>query len=404
MRAAIAIAAMLWAALMPSLMAAQDHPIRIGVLDDQSGPYADLSGLGSVTAAELAVADVGRVLGRRVEILSADHQNKADVGGAIARRWIDVDDVDMITGLSNTSVALAVRNVARAANKIDIVSGGGASDLTGKYCSPTSFHWVYDSYALAKIIGGATVKTGSDTFFTVAADYAFGAAMARDGSRFAEAAGGKPMGMIRAPLNTSDYSSFILQAQSSRAKVIMLAIAGTDLINFIKQAAEFGVMASGQKLASYIMFVNDVHALGLKAAQGSLLAEAFYWDQDDEARAFSKRFFSRRNAMPNSIQAGVYSAVKHYLTAVQSAGTTEGPAVAAKMRELPVEDFMTKGGQVRLDGRMLRDFFLFETKTPAESTSEWDLMKPIKRVSGDETFRPLYEGECPLVSAGEVKN
>ena len=391
-------------AVLPHAAWSQEPPLRIGILEDQSGPYADVSGQGSVAAAQMAVADFGPVLGRKVEILTADHMNKADAGVAIAKRWIDVDGVEMITGLGNTAVALAVRGVTSSSGKVDIVTGSGSSDFTGKACTPTSFHWVYDSFGLAKTIGTATIRSGADSFFMIAADYAFGTAMSRDGSRFAEAAGGKSMGRIRVPLNTSDYSSFIIQAQGSGAKAIMLAIAGQDLINFIKQAHEFHVNENGQKLASFVTFINDIHALGLDVVQGLLSSEAFYWDLNDDTRAFGKRFLAVRKKMPNSMQAGVYSAVKHYLTAVQAAGTTDGKAVAAKMRELPVNDFMTTNGKVREDGRMLRELYLFQAKTPAESKGEWDVMKPIQKLSGEEAFRPLSESECPLIKAAQAKN
>lgn len=383
---------------------AAEPPLRIGVLEDMAGPYADVSGPGSVAAAKMAAEDFGPVLGRKVEIVSADHQNKADVGVAIARRWLDVEGVDMITGLGNSAVALAVRNIASGKGKIDIVTSAGTSDLTGKACTPTSFHWVYDSYALAKTIGAETVRSGGNPYFMVLADYAFGTAMSRDATRFANEAGGKSLGEVRVPLNTPDLSSFILQAQASRAKAIMLAIAGSDLNNFIKQAAEFRLVESGQRLASFISYVNDVHALGLKTTQGLLLAEAFYWDLNDDTRAFSKRFHAQLKKMPNSMQAGVYSAVKHYLTAVQAAGTTEPGKVAAKMRELPINDFMTKNGRAREDGRVLRNFYLFETRSPADSKGEWDVLKPIQTLSGDEAFRPLSESECSLVKAASAKN
>ena len=390
--------------LLSTVAWSEEPPLKIGVLEDMSGPYADVSGQGSVIAARMAVEDFGPVLGRKVEIISADHLNKADTGVAIAKRWIDVDGVEMITGLGNTAVALAVRGVTASTGKVDIVTGSGSSDLTGKACSATGFHWVYDSFALAKTVGTATIRSGADTYFMVAADYAFGTAMSRDAARFAEAAGGKALGSVRVPLNTPDFSSFILQAQASKAKTVMLAIAGTDLINFIKQAHEFQLNEAGQKLASFVTFVNDIHAIGLDSVQGLLSSEAFYWDLNDDTRAFSKRFFAIAKKMPNSMQAGVYSGVKHYLTAVRTAGTTDGKKVAAKMRELPVNDFMTANGKIRADGRMLRDLYLFETKSPKESKGEWDLLKPVEKLSGEEAFRPLSESECPLVKGVQAKN
>lgn len=404
MRRAFKLMTVLAMQILPLQVVAAEPPLRIGVLEDMSGPYADVSGPGSVLAAKLAAEDFGPVLGRKVEIVSADHQNKADIGVSIAKRWLDLDGVEMITGLGNSAVALAVRNTYSSKGKIDIATAPGSSDLTGKACTPTSFHWVYDSYALAKTIGAETVRSGGNPYFMVVADYAFGTAMSRDATRFASEVGGKSLGEVRVPLNTPDLSSFILQAQTSRAKAIMLAIAGSDLNNFIKQAAEFRLFESGQKLASFISYVNDVHGLGLKVTQGLLLAEAFYWDLNDDTRAFSKRFHGQLGKMPNSMQAGVYSAVKHYLTAVQAARTTASAEVVAKMREIPINDFMTKNGRAREDGRVLRDFYLFEAKAPSESKGEWDLLKLLRTLPGDEAFRPLSESECPLIKAGQAKN
>ncbi|HMN70464.1 MAG TPA: ABC transporter substrate-binding protein [Rhodoblastus sp.] len=382
----------------------EDGPIKIGVLEDMSGPYADVSGPGSVIAARLAAEDFGPALGRKVEILAADHANKADIGTAIAKRWFDVDKIDMIVGMGNSAVALAVRGVASSKGVVDINTSAGTGDLTGKACSPTSFHWVYDTYALAKTIGTATIRSGADTFFMIAADYNFGTIMAQDTTKFATAAGGKSVGGVRVPLNTADFSSYILQAQSARAKAIMLAIAGQDLINFIKQSNEFNVVKSGQKLASFVTFVNDVHALGLNVTQGLLTAEAFYWDLNDDTRRFSRRFQQVAKKMPNSMQAGVYSAVTHYLKAVKAVGGTDGKLVAAKMRELPVDDFMTKNAKVREDGRVMRDFYLFQAKAPQDSKGEWDLLAPIEKLPDGEAFRPLAESECPLVKAAVTKN
>ncbi|MCA6123182.1 ABC transporter substrate-binding protein [Bradyrhizobium sp. WSM 1704] len=389
--------------LSASVARSEERVLKIGVLDDMSGPYADLSGQGSVIAAKLAVEDFGAGLGRKIEIVSADHMNKADAAVAIAKRWIEAEGVEMITGLSNSAVALAARNVASSNGKIDIVVNAGSSDLSGKACTPTSFHWVYDSYGLAKTVGMATIRSGADTFYQVLVDYAFATAMGRDGSRFAEAAGGKPVGSVRVPLNTADYSSFILQAQSSKAKAILLALAGADFINFVKQAHEFGITDSGQKLASFITYANDIHSLGPKTAQGLLSSEAFYWDLDDKTRAFSKRFFAAAKKMPNSMQAGVYSAVMHYLKAVQAAGTTDAKQVVAKMRELPVNDFMTDNGHVREDGRLPRPMYLFQAKSPKESAGDWDILKPIEKLSAEEATRPLSESECPLVKDVQAK-
>jgi len=383
--------------------AAQDtKPVKIGVLEDMSGVYADITGPGSVAAAELAIADFGpTVLGRKIELLSADHQNKADVGAGVARRWIDVENIDLITGIGNSSVALAVRNLTREAKKVDIVTSAGVNDLTGKACSPTGFHWVYNTYSLSKTVASASVRAGGDTLYFVAADYAFGAALARDGARFAEEAGGKVLGTVRAPLNSADFSSFILQAQSSKAKNITLALAGNDLVNFVRQASEFNVVQQGQSLSAMIMFVNDIHAIGLKVAQGLYLAETFYWDMNDDTRAFAKRFFEKRKAMPNGMQAGVYSAVKHYLTAVKAAGTTDSAAVAAKIRELPVNDFFSENVKVREDGRAMRNMHLFQVKKPDASKSDWDLLTRVDTLKDGAAFEPLSEGGCPLVAGAK---
>ncbi|MFT4118045.1 ABC transporter substrate-binding protein [Bradyrhizobium sp.] len=383
--------------------AAQDaKPVKIGVLEDMSGVYADITGPGSVAAAELAIADFGpTVLGRKIELLSADHQNKADVGSGVARRWIDVDNIDLITGIGNSSVALAVRNLTREAKKIDIVTSAGVNDLTGKACSPTGFHWVYNTYSLSKTVASASVRAGGDTLFFVAADYAFGAALARDGARFAEEAGGKVLGTVRAPLNSADFSSFILQAQTSKAKNITLALAGNDLVNFVRQASEFNVVQQGQSLSAMIMFVNDIHAIGLKVAQGLYLAETFYWDMNDDTRSFAKRFYEKRKAMPNGMQAGVYSAVKHYLTAVKAAGTTDSAAVAAKIREIPVNDFFSENVRVREDGRAMRNMHLFQVKKPDASKSDWDLLTRVDTLKDGAAFEPLSEGGCPLVAGAK---
>jgi branched-chain amino acid transport system substrate-binding protein len=382
--------------------AQESKPLRIGVLEDMSGVYADITGQGSVVAAELAIADFGpTVLNRKIELVSADHQNKADVGGGIARRWLDVDDVEMITGIGNSSVALAVRNLTRQKKQIDIVTSASPNDLTGKACSPTGFHWVYNTYALAKTVASASVKAGGDSLFFVAADYAFGNSLAKDGARFAEEAGGKVIGTVRAPLNSPDFSSFLLQAQASKAKNIGMAMAGQDVVNFIKQAAEFRIVEQGQGLLAMIMFINDIYAIGPKTTQGLYFAETFYWDADDETRAFAKRFFERRKAMPNGMQAGVYSAVKHYLNAVKAAGTTDATAVADKMRATPVNDFFSKNVRIREDGRVLRDVHLFLVKKPEDSKALWDLMTLVKTVKGEDAFQPLAESECALVASSK---
>lgn len=389
-----------FAALLVGGAAGAAEPLKIGVLEDMSGVYADITGEGSVAAAELAIADFGgEVLGRKIELVSADHQNKADIGSTTARRWYDNDGVEMITGIGNSAVALAVREVARDKGKIDISTSAAIKKLTNEACSPTGFHWVYDTYSLAKSVASASVKAGGDKVFFVGADYAFGHALAEEGGKFARQAGGEVVGEVFAPLSTSDYSSFVLQAQGSGANNVGLALAGGDLVNFIKQASQFAVVEQGQNLSAFIFFIQDVHALTLPIAKGLYMSESFYWDLTPETRAFAERFYERTGKMPNSLQAGVYSAVNHYLKAVQEAGTTEAAAVAEKMRELPVNDFYTKNAVVRADGRVMRDMYLFEVKAPEASSGEWDLMELIATVPGEEAFQPLAESNCPLVAA-----
>ena len=378
---------------------AQSPPLRIGVLNDQSGMYADLSGPGSVVAATMAAEDAGgTVLGRKIEVLTGDHQNKADVGAAIAAQWYDTQGVSAIVDVPVSSVALAVQDVARNRHKIVMFSGAGSSDLTGKACSPTGFAWTFDTIALANGTGSAIVKAGGDTWFFLTADYAFGTAAEHDVSDVVRANGGRVVGAVRIAMSTTDFSSFLLQAQASHAKIIGLANAGSDLINAIKQAAEFGIVTAGQKLAGLLVFISDVHSLGLQTAQGLQLTESFYWDLNDATRAFSDRFAARTGGKrPTMVQAGVYSAVAHYLKAVAKAGTDDGPAVADAIRAIPVDDFMTDHAAVRIDGRVLRDFYLFEVKSPAESNGPWDLYKLIRRISAQDAVRPLAQGGCPLV-------
>ncbi|MGI4799918.1 MAG: ABC transporter substrate-binding protein [Janthinobacterium lividum] len=378
---------------------AQSPPLRIGVLNDQSGMYADLSGPGSVVAATMAAEDAGgTVLGRKIEVLTGDHQNKADVGAAVAAQWYDTQGVSAIVDVPVSSVALAVQDVARKRQKIVMFSGAGSSDLTGKACSPTGFAWTYDTIALANGTGSAIVKAGGDTWFFLTADYAFGTAAEHDVSEVVRANGGRVVGAVRIAMSTTDFSSFLLQAQASHAKIIGLANAGSDLINAIKQASEFGIVAAGQKLAGLLVFISDVHSLGLQTAQGLQLTESFYWDQNDGTRAFADRFAARTGGKrPTMVQAGVYSAVAHYLKAVAKAGTDDGPAVADAIRAIPVDDFMTDHVAVRIDGRVLRDFYLFEVKSPAESKGPWDLYKLIRRIPAQDAVRPLAQGGCPLV-------
>ena len=373
-----------------------DDLVKVGVLDDMSGVYADLTGPGGVAAVRMAVEDFGgKVLGKPIEVVFADHQNKVDVAAASGREWFDVARVDMITGLGNSAVALAIQQLARDKNKISLVSGAASTDLTGKSCSPNGAHWTYDTYALAKGTGTAVVKDGGDSWFFLTADYAFGHSLESNTSNVVKGAGGKVLGAVRHPLNTPDFSSFLLQAQGSGAKVIGLANAGGDTINAIKQAGEFGI-TKNQKLAGLLVTITDVHGVGLQAAQGLLFTEAFYWDQNDETRAWSKRFMERHRNAPTMIQAGMYGATLHYLKAVDAAGTDDPKAVIAKMKEIPINDFMTKNGKLRADGRVVRDMYLLQVKAPQESKGRWDYMKLVATIPGDEAFRPMSEGGCPL--------
>jgi branched-chain amino acid transport system substrate-binding protein len=368
--------------------------VKIGVLNDQSGVYTDYGGEYSVEAARMAIEDFGgAVLGRKIELVTADHQNRPDLAVAIARRWYDSDGVDMITDLTTSTVALAVQELSNEKRKIDIVVGSGATRLTGDACTPYGFHWAYDNHAIAVSTGRALVKAGGDTWFFLTADYAFGHALEKDTSEIVTRAGGKVVGSVRVPLNSSDFSSFLLQAQSSKAKIIGLANAGQDTTNSIKQAAEFGIFRQGQKLAGLLMTVSEVHSLGLDAAQGLVLTEGFYWDQDDRSRAFSERFFKRTGRMPNTNQAGTYSATLSYLKAVKAAGTKDADAVAQKLKELPVDDAFAKG-KVLANGRMVHDMYLFEVKKPSESKKPWDYYKRLAVVPGDQAFYTAKESGC----------
>lgn len=392
--AAIGLTAM---GLFAAAQAQAPAPLKIGVMEGFSGVYGDLTA-GEVEAMQMAIEDVGgKVLGRPVEILMADHQTKPDVGAQIARRWYDVDGVKMITGLGTSSVALAVRKISQEKGLIDIITGAASADLTGPACSETGAHWVYDTYALAQVTGSALVKSGGDSWYFLTADYAFGHALERDVTAVVKAAGGKVMGGVRHPLSTQDFSSFLLQAQSSKAKVIGLANAGQDTINSIKQAGEFGITKGGQKLAGLLVFATDVQSLTLPVAQGLVLTEAFYWDLNDETRAWTKRYRAKKDRLPSMLTVGVYSSTLHYLKAVQAAGTDDAKPVMAKMRELPVNDVMTKNGKLREDGRLVRDMYLFEVKSPAESKGKDDIYKLISTVPGEQAYRPLKDGKCPFV-------
>ncbi|MGB3864494.1 MAG: ABC transporter substrate-binding protein [Xanthobacteraceae bacterium] len=377
-----------------------DISVKLGVLNDMSSLYADISGPGSVVAAKLAVEDFAKTNNDiKVEVIGADHQNKPDIGSNIARQWYDRENVDVILDTTTSSVALAVSEVTKEKKKIFIPSGGGSSDLTGKACSPYTVHWTYDTWALANGTGSAMTKQGADTWFLLVADYAFGAALERDTSEAVTKAGGKVVGSVKHPLNSSDFSSFLLRAQASKAKVVALANAGSDMINAIKQAAEFGLTQSGQSLAGLLIFSSDVKALGLQAAQGLVLTEAFYWDQTDATRAFSKRFAEKFNGkMPTSAQAGVYSSVLHYLKAVAAAKTKDSDTVMTKMKELPIDDALFGKGSVRADGRAIHNMYLYQVKKPSESKGEWDLYKVLATIPADEAFRPMDQGDCPLVA------
>ncbi|MGJ4913526.1 ABC transporter substrate-binding protein [Bradyrhizobium sp. HKCCYLRH2060] len=370
--------------------------VKIGILNDQSGVYADYGGKYSVEAAKMAIEDFGgEVLGQKVELVTADHQNKPDLASTIARRWYDTEGVDMITELTTSSVALAIQELSKEKKKIDIVVGAATSRITGDACTPYGFHWAYDTRALAVGTGGALVESGGDTWFFMTADYAFGYALEKDTSDIVTSKGGKVLGSVRIPLNSSDFSSFLLQAQSSKAKIIGLANAGLDTTNSIKQAAEFGIVKGGQKLAGLLMTLSEVHGLGLEAAQGLILTEGFYWDRDDKSRAFSERFMKRTGRMPSMIHAGTYSATLSYLKAVKAAGTKDSDAVAAKLKELPVDDAFAQG-KVLANGRMVHDMYLFEVKKPSESKKPWDYYKQLATVPGDKAFFSAKESGCPL--------
>ncbi|GLI22895.1 branched-chain amino acid transport system substrate-binding protein [Xanthobacter flavus] len=386
---------------MPSVAGAQisGDNVKLGVLNDQSGIYSDLSGQGSVTAARMAVEDFGgKVLGKSIEVIFSDHQNKPDVGSTIATRWYDLENVDAIVDVPVSSVALAVQDVARQRKRIVLFSSAGTSDLTGKACSPFGTQWTFDSVALAKGTASAVTKSGGDSWFFITADYAFGTAMEADAKRYIGENGGKLVGSVRHPQGTTDFSSFLLQAQASKAKVVGLANAGNDTINAIKGASEFGITRSGQKLAAMLIFLSDIHSLGLDVSQGLNLTESFYWDLNDGTRTWSKRFGERMGGrMPTMVHAGVYSAVTHYLKAIQAAGTDDAEKVAAKMQEMKVSDSILPAAEVRKDGRVLRPYYLFEVKSPAESKKPYDYYKLVREIPAEEAARPLSESPCPLV-------
>jgi len=385
-----------------SLALAQDKTVKIGVLTDNSGLYSDLGGAGSTLAAQMAIEDSGlSAKGWKIDLISADHQNKPDIATTIARQWIDVEKVDIFMDVLNSGVALAVNNLVKEKNAIMINTGAASSDLTNAQCSPNTIHWVYDTYMLANSTGQALVKAGGDTWYFLTADYAFGAALERDTAAVVVKSGGKVIGTVKHPLNSSDFSSFLLQAQASKAKIVGLANAGGDTTNSIKQAAEFGIVAGGQKLAGLLLFITDVHSLGLKVAQGLNFTETFYWDLNDGTRAFSKRFSERakNKAQPSMIQAGVYSGLVHYFKALEAIGGNphDGAKIVAKMKEMPTDDPLFGKGTIRVDGRKIHPAYLFEVKTPAESKGPWDYYKLIGTTPGEQAFRPLSESACPLV-------
>ncbi|MBR0776180.1 ABC transporter substrate-binding protein [Bradyrhizobium diazoefficiens] len=381
---------------------AQDKTVKIGALSDQSGLYADLGGPGSTLAAQMAVEDSGLAAkGWKIDIVSGDHQNKPDIGTAIARQWFDVDKVDTIVDVPNSGVALAVNNVIKEKNGVYINSGAATSDLTNAQCSPNTVHWTYDTYMLAHTTGQALVKAGGDSWFFLTADYAFGAALERDTTAVITANGGKVVGGVKHPLNTPDFSSFLLQAQASKAKIIGLANAGGDTTNTIKQAAEFGIVKGGQKLAALLLFLTDVKAIGLETAQGLNFTETFYWDMNDQTRAFSKRFAEKmkNNAPPTMVQAGVYAGVRHYLKALEALGGNphDGVKVVEKMKSMPTEDDLFGKGQIQPNGRTIHSAYLFEVKKPSESKGPWDFYKLVGTVPGDQAFTPLSESKCALL-------
>jgi len=376
-----------------------DNVIKIGVLSDMSSLYTDLAGAGSVAAARLAVEDSGiEKRGIKVEIISADHQNKPDVGSNVARQWYDVDKVDVIVDVPNSGVALAVAQITKDKGKAFLASGPGSSDLTGKACTPNTVHWAYDTWMLANGTGTAITKQGGDSWFFITADYAFGQALERDTTAAVIKAGGKVLGSVKAPINNQDFSSFLLQAQSSKAKIIGLANAGGDTTNSIKQAAEFGIVKGGQSLAGLLVFITDIHALGLQTAQGLIFTETFYWDMNDQTRAFSKRFEALDKGIhPTMVHAGVYSSVLHYLKAVEALKSDDGTKVVAKMKEMPTDDPLFGKGTIRADGRKLHPAYLVEVKKPSESKGPWDYYKIRATIPADQAFRPMSAGECPLV-------
>jgi branched-chain amino acid transport system substrate-binding protein len=395
---AVAVIAILGLPVLSNAAGIRYGVVRIGVLTDMSGVYSAIGGKGSVTAAKMAVEDFGgKVLGKPIEVLAADHQNKADIASAKARQWADTDHVDMITDLLNSGCGLAVQRIGTEKKMIVINTGAGSTALTNEECSPYGIHYVYDTYSLPKVAASAIIKHGGKTWFFLTADYAFGHSLEENTAAFVKADGGKILGQVRHPLSTSDFSSYLLQAQSSKAKVIGLANAGGDFINAVKQAKEFGIVQGGQTIAGMLVFLSDVKSLGLETAQGMEFATAFYWDRNNASREWSKRYFARTGAMPTMDQAGVYSATMNYLKAIKAAGTDDPDAVMKTLRGMKIDDFFSVNGHLRPDGTMVHDMFLVKVKKPSESKGPWDLLKIVRQVPGDEAFMPMSEGKCPLV-------
>jgi branched-chain amino acid transport system substrate-binding protein len=394
----IAAALTLPALIGPVAAQPAEAPLKIGVLSDFSSVYSDIGGMGNVEATKMAIEEFGgSMFGQKIELVTADAQNKPDIAAAIVRKWYANENVDMIIDMPTSATALAGMELSKQFEKLMIVTDAASSDITGKSCSPYTVHWTYDTYGNAHTVGSAIVKTGGTSWFFITADYLFGHSIERDTGDVVRAAGGTVIGSARHPLNNADFSSFLLQAQASKAKIIGLANGGADTINTIKQAAEFGIVAQGQNLAGIVMFISDIHSLGLKLAQGLIITEAYYWDLNDRTRAFGKKFFDRMKRMPTMNQAATYSATLHYLNAVKATGSRDTRPVLAKMRATPVRDAFTDNGLLREDGRMVHSMFLFEVKKPEESKAPWDYYKLLAEVPGDQAFRPLKDGGCPLL-------
>lgn len=393
--------AILVSSLFVSVAQAQisNDEVRIGYLADMSGTYRDLSGPGGREALNMAVEEFGgQVNGKKIVVFSADDLNKPDVGANTVRQWVDERNVDMITGMVASSVVLAASKVVEQAGKLALISGAAASSVTNEFCSPNHIHWTYDSYALANGTAKAVLASGGKSWFILTADYAFGHSLEADITKVVEAQGGKVVGNVRHPFPTSDFSSYILQAQGSGADVIAFANAGSDTVNSLMTASQFGVAQSGQKLAGMVVFLNDIHAMGLAVTQGLMLTTGWYWDMNDESRTWAQRYFKRTGKMPGMVHAGIYSATTHYLNAIQATGSDEAQAVRAQMVATPINDIFAKNGKIRVDGRMVHDMFLAQVKTPAESKGEWDLYKLLRTIPGDEAYRPLAESKCKLVT------